>query len=206
MGPPTGAGGMSQSARAPRTLEPVLELVVWGQPAGAGSKTAQTLGKRGHEKRDGSGRLVLIYRPSSPLTAPWMEDVEEVAAREWGERPPLDGALFLDVAFYEQRPRSHFFQRKGGDVLRPDAPAYPHTTATHDFDKMRRAISDSLTNAKVIADDKRIVAGQGWKFYADEPPHAACAVIRLGKMLYQTVEQSGVQTPVQQPRLEGAET
>lgn len=176
----------------------LLELFVSGQPAGAGSKTAQAIGKRGSERRDHTGRLVLIYRPSSSATEPWMEKVEATARQftidhEWDA--PLDGALWLDVAFYEKRPSAHFFHRKEGDVLRPDAPAYPHQTSTHDIDKMRRAISDSLTRAGVIADDKRIVAGGAWKFYADGPPRAACAVIRLGRMLHQTVEQAGIESP-----------
>lgn len=182
----------------PERCPAALELAVPGQPAGAGSKTAQAIGKRGDERRDHTGRIVLIYRPSSPATEPWMEKVETVARQftvdnEWDA--PLDGALWLDVAFYELRPSAHYFHRQGGDVLRPNAPAYPHITATHDIDKMRRAISDSLTNAKVIADDKRIVAGGAWKYYADAPPRSACAVIRLGLMLHQTVEEAEIKSP-----------
>lgn len=178
-------------ARAPA----LFQLTVPGQPAGAGSKTAQPIGKRFKEKRDGSGRLILIYRPSSAATTPWMERVQAFAAALPSVPYGIDGALWLDVSFYEKRPRKHFFQRKSGDVLRPDAPAYPHQTETHDVDKMRRAISDSLTGAGVLADDKRIVAGGAWKFYADESPYEACAVIRVGRMLHQTAEEAGIITP-----------
>lgn len=175
----------------PRGLQE-LELTVPGQPAGAGSKTAQTIGARGKEKRDRAGRILLIYRHQSEATKPWMEKVIEHLERAWGTRPPLDGALWLDCAFYELRPQAHFF---ADGRLRPEAPAFPHTTMTHDKDKMRRAVCDCLTQAKVIADDKRVVDGQAWKFYADDPPRKACAVIRLGLMKHQTAEEAEIASP-----------
>lgn len=180
---------------------PVLfELAVPGQPAGSGSKVpmpkGRMVGGRFKPVVDGIGRPVFYVKPSSEKTEPWMKKVRAAAEEHWAGRGPLDGALWLDVAFYELRPpSSHYFHRKGGDVLRPDAPAYPDTTETHDIDKMRRAISDSLTNAGVLADDKRVVAGSEWKFYADESPRRACAVIRVGRMLHQTVEEAGIAPP-----------
>lgn len=185
------------NSRLLERAECFMELIVQGQPAGAGSKTAQTVGARGKERRDRDGRIVLIYRPSSPATAPWMEKVEEAAREQLVDRglddlPSLDGALWLDVAFYELRPAAHFL---ADGRLNPRAPALPHQTSTHDRDKMVRAVSDSLTRAKVIADDKRLVCGPSWKFYADEPPRKACAVIRLGRMLHQTVEEAEIKSP-----------
>ncbi len=171
----------------------LFRVTVDGQPAGAGSKTAQPIGARGQEKRDHTGRLVLIYRPSSPLTKPWMEDVEAVAGARHGAAEPIDGALWMNVTFYERRPKNHY--RADGFTLMPSSPTWPAVTSTHDVDKMRRAISDSLTNAKVIADDKRIIGGSQWKLYCDDPRTRPCAVIVLGRMLHQTVEEAGVQSP-----------
>lgn len=162
--------------------------------AGAGSKTAEPLGKRFSEARDSDGRLILKYRPASKFTDPWMEKVIKASETVWARREPLDGALWFDVAFFENRPRSHFYHRKSGDVLRPDAPAYPHQTDTHDYDKLRRAVCDSLTQAKVIVDDKRVVGGPGMKFYVEDGSVYGC-VIRLGRMVAQTVADLGAVSP-----------
>lgn len=179
-----------------------FELTIPGQPAGAGSKVPMPKGRmvRGRFKAvfDKIGRPVFYVKPDSELTLPWMQKVKSYAEAERHRTrldDPLDGALWLDVSFFEVRPVSHFFNRKSGRVLRPDAPAFPHVTKTHDKDKMRRAISDSLTQAGVLADDKRVVAGAAWKFYADDPPRQACAVVRVGHMLHQTVLEAGIVPP-----------
>lgn len=168
-----------------------------GQAAGAGSKKAFAV-RRG----DGSfvigkgGQPLLNYTHDSKKTGPWMKLVEKTAAVGWGDRLPLAGPLYIDLWFYEMRPAKHFLQRKSGRVLRPDAPAYPDQTETHDYDKMRRAISDSLTNAAVIADDKRVVGGEGWKLYADNfNLTAPFAMVIVGSMNFATVEEAGLLTP-----------
>lgn len=170
----------------------LLAFVVPGQPAGAGSKVAEPLGKRFKEVRDSDGRLVLKYRPASAATEPWMKTVEEYARLAWRNRGRVGAALFLDVNFFEDRPDSHYFKRKAGNFLRPDAPAWPQQTSTHDVDKMRRAISDSLTNAEVLVDDKRVVGGEQWKFYCESAEEEPRAVLRLGRMKLQTTQEAGL--------------
>lgn len=167
-----------------------LKQIVHSQPYGAGSKTAEPLGKIRREVRDSNGRIVLKYRPASKFTEPWMKLVGEECALTWGRRAPLDGSLWLDVIFLEARIDGHYFKRKTGRVLRPDAPAHPAQTETHDVDKMRRAISDALTNCGVIVDDKRIVGGSAWKDYAENHGESigAQAIIHLGVMKQQTVQ------------------
>jgi Holliday junction resolvase RusA-like endonuclease len=183
----------------------LLRLTIYGQAAGSGSKTAEVVTKKGPGPggrvpvMDGN-RYILRYRPSSKYTAPWMRAVEREARIAWAELDPLDGSLWLDVLFYELRPSTHYFDRKGGRVLRPDAPAYPSRTDTHDADKMRRAISDSLTNAGVIVDDKRVIGGEHWKDYVENLPADAegrepKAVIVLGRMKAQTVADLGITSP-----------
>lgn len=174
-----------------------LQFTVVGKLAGAGSKHAHLV-----TRRDGSivfkappkiaggkvwGWPIFNMTHDSKFTEPWMKLVSQTAGIKWKKdhKEPLDGAIYLDITFFETRPQSHFYVRKEGKFLRPDAPAYPHATETHDFDKLRRAISDSLTQAGVIADDKRVVVGNGWQAFADEKPYAECAAIRLGRMLYQ---------------------
>jgi len=129
-----------------------------------------------------------------------MRAVERESRVAWAGMDPLDGSLWLDAIFYELRPSAHFFDRKSGRVLRPEAPAYPCDTQTHDVDKMRRAISDSLTNAGVLADDKRIVGGEAWKDFVENLPvdvdgREPKAVIRVGRMKAQTAADLGVVSP-----------
>lgn len=187
----------------------LLRLTVYGQAAGAGSKTAEVVTKAGPGPRGRvpvlkDGLFILRYRHASKFTGPWMDAVTKEAGIAWRGREPLDGALWLDATFLEVRPSTHYFQRKSGRVLRPDAPAHPAVTDTHDVDKMRRAISDSLTNAGVLADDKRVVGGEAWKDYVENIGETeAKAVIRVGRMKAQTVADLGIATPdpAEQPSL-----
>lgn len=183
----------------------LLRLTIYGQPAGAGSKTAEVVTKKGPGPggrvpvMDGN-RYMLRYRPASKYTDPWMRAVEREAMVAWSGLDPLDGSLWLDATFYELRPSTHYYLRKSGRVLRPDAPAFPCRTDTHDVDKMRRAISDSLTNAGVLADDKRIVGGEAWKDYVENLPRDAAhrepkAVVVVGRMKAQTALELGVASP-----------
>lgn len=173
----------------------VFRLTILGQPAGAGSKVpmpkGRMVGGRFVPVLDKVGRPVFYVKPSSEKTDPWMVKVAEYAqAQKAKERlETLDGALWLRCTFYELRPAGHF--KKDG-TLRPAAPAFPHQTTTHDRDKMTRALSDSLTRARVIADDKRVIGGAEVKLYADGDPDYACAVLALNRMRYQTVEEAGL--------------
>jgi Holliday junction resolvase RusA-like endonuclease len=178
----------------------LFRLTVYGQPAGAGSKTAQPAGKRFHEARDKEGRIILIYRPASKFTKPWMDAVAKEAAVCWRDRDPMDGALWVLIDCYELRPKSHFYS---DGRLRSDAPAHPHITDTHDSGKMRRAIEDSLTNSGVWVDDKRVTDGHDRKHYCDQEWAALegeswrepRALIRVGVMKAQTVEEAGIASP-----------
>ncbi len=182
------------------TPERGVELVrftVPGTPYGAGSKTPRPKGRMEKDRfipfTDKKGFPLVGLGHASKFTAPWMKTVTEYAKHAWPGSGAVGGALWLDAYFFVDRIGAHFFQRKSGWVLRPDAPAYPEVTETHDVDKMRRAISDSLTEAGLIVDDKRVVGGEQWKYYADfvKP----CAVIAVGRMKHQTAEDAGLVTP-----------
>lgn len=180
----------------PERGQQLLTFVVPGQPAGAGSKQpmpkGRMVGGRFQAVTDQNGRPVFYVKPASEATEPWMKRVEEYARLEWRNRGQIGGSLFLDVNFFENRPGDHYFKRKAGDILRPDAPAWPHQTKTHDVDKMRRAISDSLTRAEVLVDDKRVVGGEQWKFYCEAEEEEPRAVLRLGRMKLQTAQEAGL--------------
>lgn len=174
-----------------------LRLTVYGQAKGAGSKTAEPAGKRFNEARDHEGRIILIYRHATKGTEAWMKAVAKEARIAWAGMAPLDAALWLDLTCYEMRPDGHFY---ADGRLRPSAPAYPHRTTTHDSGKLRRAIEDALTKDKdgkwaaIWTDDKRVVDGHDRKRYCDHGDEPR-AVIRIGLMTAQTVEQAGIATP-----------
>ena len=185
----------------------LFALRVHGQPTGAGSKTAQPLGQRGKEKRRHDGSLILIYRHQSDKTKPWMETVEKatMAAKARQQLETVDAAVWVSIECFEQRPESHFL---ADGRLRPDAPAHPHSTMTHDSGKLRRAIEDALTNVELWADDKRVVDGGDRKHYCDidavifdgEDWREPRALIRVGLMLYQTVEEAEIKSPPRSAR------
>lgn len=77
---------------------------------------------------------------------------------------PLDGPLYLDIRFWMPRPGSH-----------PKSIAtFP--TSPPDADKLVRAIGDSLTQAKLIADDARIIDLSASERYAGGPMHPTAEV------------------------------
>lgn len=163
-------------------------MTVYGQAAGSGSKSPMPLGRmvdgRFQPVFDEKGRPRFYVKPASEKTKPWMELVEYESRAAWRSRPGLDGPLWIDIDFYEKRPAAHFF---ADGRLRPDAPAFPHVTTTHDSGKLRRAIEDALTNAKLWADDKRVVDGADRKFYCDAEHRDPRAIIRVGVMAFATV-------------------
>lgn len=164
-------------------------MVVYGQAAGSGSKSPMPLGRWGKNGRfipvlDEKGRPRFYVKPSSEKTKPWMELVEYESRIAWRSRPVLDGPLWISIDFYEKRPDGHFF---ADGRLRPDAPMYPHSTTTHDSGKLRRAVEDALTNAKLWADDKRVVNGGDEKFYCDADHRDPRAIIHVGVMDFATV-------------------
>jgi len=130
---------------------PVLELVIYGQPAAQGSKRAF--------RNQHTGRIQQVE--SSKNVKPWREAVKTAAIErldlEWVERngPLLTGPVGVVIVFTFARPKSHYRTGRNAHLLRADAPAYPTTSI--DVDKAQRACFDALTDAGVWRDDKQVV-------------------------------------------------
>lgn len=188
-------------------------LRVWGQPAGAGSKTARHVRRgdgslvfkqEGFAIREGRvfGNPVFNMTHQSDKTEPWMELVAGAARKARADQglKTIQGAVWIAIDCFELRPGSHF---TADGRLKIDAPAHPDQTVTHDSGKQRRAIEDALTAASIWADDKRVVDGHDRKHYCDfgsviyegEDWSKPRAVIRVGSMLHQTVEEAEIQSP-----------
>lgn len=175
-----------------------LHLTIYGEAKGAGSKTAEPLGKRFKEARDTDGRLILKYRHATEGTEEWMQAVAREAKIAWRGLAPLDCAVWIDLTCFFDRPTDHFF---ADGRLKPDAPAYPSRTKTHDSGKLRRAVEDAFSQdpkgkwAAIWTDDKRVVDGHDRKRYTTGPEDEQRAIIVVGPMMHQTVADAGIVSP-----------
>jgi len=126
-----------------------FELVVYGQPAPAGSKTA------GHTT---DGRVFL--RDASKGAAAWKRAVAQVAGDRMQGRELLDGPLTIAVDFYLPRPKGHY----GARGIRPSAPK--HHIVKPDATKLLRAVEDALQGV-VYRNDSQIVRQTVTKGYGE---------------------------------------
>lgn len=130
------------------TVDPILDIRVYGAPAPQGSKRAVV-----HKQ---SGKAVVME--SSKRVKPWREAVTAAAlATGAADRPPYDGPVIVTMVFSFERPKSHFLPantRRPSPVLRPDAP--PRPAGAPDLSKLLRSTEDALTHV-VLSDDARIV-------------------------------------------------
>lgn len=129
-----------------------LDVFVPGRAAPQGSK-----------RYVGNGRAIEM----SKYVGAWREDVRAACFDAWGDRPPLDCPLVLEVGFVRARPLS--------------APkrSTPSATGAPDLSKLVRSTEDAITSAGVWRDDSRVIATLSWKRLAeiDETPGAR---IRVG--------------------------
>lgn len=86
---------------------------------------------------------------------------------------PLDGPIRLAVTFYLERPKTHMLP-SGELSAKGKRHDYPDTKP--DWDKLARAVGDSLTDARVIADDARIVDAHIRELWSETEPGARILV------------------------------
>jgi len=96
----------------------------------------------------------------------WVATVRTAAAAAYGDRPPLEGPVFVAAVFRFPRPKSHFRGNKPGPGrLRLDAPKYVITRP--DRDKLERAIMDAMQGV-IFRDDAQVAVGMSAKVYAND--------------------------------------
>jgi Holliday junction resolvase RusA-like endonuclease len=129
-----------------------LTIDVQGDPASQGSHSVI------------NGRIVQV---NSSKHKRWRNAVVfaalDLISDEW---KPIDEPVELSVIFYLPRPKTV------QDRLLP--------SVMPDLDKLIRAVADSLTDAKIYADDSRIVRITAQKVYADH--RGSGAVIRVNTL------------------------
>lgn len=114
-----------------------LSFFVPGVPAPQGSKS---MSRSGH-----------MYEANKRLK-PWREALVHHAARAYHE-DPIDTPVRVTAVFYFPKPRTTRFKH--------------HPAGKPDVDKLCRAVLDSLTIARVIRDDARVVELSARKEWAD---------------------------------------
>lgn len=105
---------------------------------------------------------------------PWRKAVAEAAREGMDGRSLLEGPVRVRVRFVFERPTSHFFVRKTGRVLRPDAPLWVTSHQLGDLDKHVRSILDALTGV-VFEDDSQVSSEASDKVYGSNP----CAIVEV---------------------------
>lgn len=142
------------------------QLRVVGLPVQQGSK-----GARG--RLVGGKAVAELFDTNADTLKPWRRNVAGVAAaaaelRRRRGLDPLDGDLHCSIVFRfpmpKSRARSHFDR---GWCWKRSAP---------DLDKLFRAVGDSLTDAKLIRDDARIVSLSAVKYETIHAHEVGCTI------------------------------
>ncbi len=119
---------------------------------------------QGSKRHVGNGRMI----ESSKYLKAWRQTVTIHAV---AHRLPeaIAGPVWVALTFVLPRPTSHYGTGANATRVRPTAPQRP--TARPDLSKLIRAVEDSLTDARVWADDSQVVRLESAKRYAtrDEP-------------------------------------
>lgn len=131
--------------------DPLFRVEVFGLPGPQGSKSPKGVNPR-------TGHAVMVE--SSKKVKPWRAAVSRTARQAVGPHwEPLDGPLLAGMVFTVPKPASAPKRRQTW----PDR--YPDTS------KLTRSTEDALTQARIYADDARLVhyIAQG-KVYPNEGP------------------------------------
>lgn len=136
-----------------------IEIIVPGEPVAKARPRATTIG--------GKPRL---YTPKK--TASYENLIAAEAARVFGDRPLMDGPIFLEVTCYRSIPRSWSKKKQAAAAA---CEIYP--TTRPDADNFLKAICDGL-NQIIWVDDSLCVSVSLHKRYSLKP----CTVIVVASM------------------------
>lgn len=124
-----------------RIAPPALAMFVAGRPRPQGSKVLTRWGG---------------MREASKYVKAWRESIRLEAAQAWEPQPPLLGPIDLRLEFVMPRP-----------ARMPKRQLTPPATKRPDWDKLARAVGDSLTDAGIYSDDSQVVRAAVYKRIAE---------------------------------------
>ena len=136
----------------------LLNVVIYGTPAPAGSKTAFAF-------KRANGSLGAAVTDASKRAKPWKQTISAVMSEHY-DGVPQPTALRCEMTFWMPRPQSHYGMKKGERYLKPSAPVM-HTSKP-DIDKLVRACFDAGSGL-VWTDDHVIADVVATKVYGEKP-------------------------------------
>lgn len=158
-----------------------LVLDVTGLPTPQGSKRAWVNKATGRaQMREQSDDKIQLWRQDVKAAALAVNDCPPFDHGHHDDSPcfPLAGPLEIVVLFRFPRPKTHYRTGRNAELLRDNAPLFPHTRAVGDLDKCLRSTWDALVTAGVFGDDSQVVHTDAWKTYADHALPGALITIR----------------------------
>jgi Holliday junction resolvase RusA-like endonuclease len=132
-----------------------IEFEVKGLPVTQGSLRAYS--------NPHTGRAVVVHAAPQPLRN-WRNAVASQASDAMKGRPPVRGAVRLQLEFWLPRPQGHYGTGRNKWLLKPSAPMNP--TKKPDLDKLMRAVLDALKGI-AWADDALVTEVKAAKRFTD---------------------------------------
>lgn len=138
----------------------VLNIVVYGEPQPAGSKTAAPIYRKNRftgkpePVLNKQGRVMTTVRDDNPKSKPWKQEVAKAVLSQY-DGDLLDCPLHLEIDFIKPRPQNHFGTGKNKGRIKQSANAYPITKP--DATKLLRAVEDAMQGI-CYTNDSRIVS------------------------------------------------
>jgi len=150
----------------------MTEFTVLGRPQPAGSKRAIPFKRK-------DGNLGINVKDDAKRSRPWKDSVAAAAHECLDGAPPLEGALYLEVDFFFQRPAAHFGSGRNSQIVKPSAPRFP--SVRPDVTKLLRAVEDALTGL-AWRDDAQVVVQQARKKYGT-PERAEVLILSVDELM-----------------------
>lgn len=146
----------------------MITFTVYGKPEPAGSKKSLVpLNRHGQPYRRQNGGVVVSTVDTNKNAKGWKAIVSLEARKamlDAGLHELLSGPISFRLAFFVQRPKSHYGTGRNAGQLKASAPKYP--TVKPDVLKMARGVEDALTKV-VWHDDSQIVRESLGKDYGE---------------------------------------
>ena len=111
----------------------------------------------------------IMYNPSAKFQRQFLRDSLPYLPLE-----PLSGAIEMELAFFFQRPLSHFRSGRYSHLLKPTAPRYH--SSRKDLDNLVKFVMDAL-NAKAYKDDGQVCSLRCSKAYINPGERARVNVV-----------------------------
>ena len=171
---------MSVEATAHSESVQPIEIIVYGKPEPAGSKSSYVpLDRNTKQPFRKNGRIVVNTTDANPKSQGWKATVKASAGIQY-LGPVLRGPLAVEFIFYRTRNKGDFGTGRNEGIVKDSAPAYP--TKKPDALKLARAVEDALTGVLWL-DDAQIVDEHIGKRFGEE----ARVEVRVYPLAEQTV-------------------